>query len=351
MRPTETAAHMNRFPGFADAAAGPSSGPRLAAALVVCVVIFAYLPAAGGGLFTDDIAYVAGNERLQSIPLSRAWMLFIQRTNPYEFLPLRDLSYRIDLALFGLEPRGYHLHNLLLYALCCAAVWLCTGAILRLFDASSGDDEEEDGSDVVGVRSSRSWARAVVTILFAVHPAHVESVAWISGRKELLSGLFTLLAIWQFALGIEAKRTDWRNLTAAYAFFALALASKATALPLVGVAFLMAAAAQRRATMTAAATVRRLALVVGPMVLIAVAWLLLTLSVGSDTMIRLDPMSGALESIGGRFWAVPMATADRPHSERRVVWQKQRETLAWTRSLRFPSRWKSLPARRRSLYF
>ena len=82
------------------------------AALALAFV--AYTPMTGGDFFSDDFVYVVGNQALHSTPLWEVWQFFGQRTNPYEFLPIRDLSYRLDLALFGLDPTGYKWHNLLL---------------------------------------------------------------------------------------------------------------------------------------------------------------------------------------------------------------------------------------------
>jgi hypothetical protein len=249
-----------------------SRGPVIVAAVVVALVLVAYLPSLGGGFFSDDFFYIVGNEKLQNIPLTRSWELFVGRTNPIEFLPVRDLSYRLDMALFGLRPFGYHVHNLLLYAICCAAAWLCCNAILRLLGATS-----------------RAWMSSLVTILFAVHPAHVETVAWVSGRKELLSGIFALLALGQFARALLPDRPDRRRLLLSYGLFLLALMSKSAVLPVVAVAALLAVIRYRSPADGWPAAIGRLALALGPMALLAAAWLWLTVAVGSETMVRADP--------------------------------------------------------------
>ena len=90
--------------------------------LVILLTGVAYLPAVSGEFFSDDFTYIVSNERLRSLQPSETWKIFVTLTNRYEFLPLRDLSYRIDLALFGLDPAGYHLHNIALYLVCCGLV-------------------------------------------------------------------------------------------------------------------------------------------------------------------------------------------------------------------------------------
>nr|NIM60439.1 hypothetical protein [Acidobacteriota bacterium] len=55
----------------------------------------------------------------------------------------------------------------------------------------------------------------MLTMLFAAHPAHVESVAWISGRKDLLAGVFGFLALWLFASSLGGPSPSWRRLVPA----------------------------------------------------------------------------------------------------------------------------------------
>jgi hypothetical protein len=110
--------------------------------------------------------------------------------------PLHILSYSADAALWGMQrPQGFHATNVALFSLCAALVVL----VARSYGLSPR-------------------AAALAGVLFAVHPCHVESVAWLSGRKDVLSGLFVLLAL------LYRERTF-----PAFAFFFLALAAKTTA--------------------------------------------------------------------------------------------------------------------------
>jgi len=254
--------------------------PAILAGCAVLLALLAYLPSVDSDFFSDDHAYVVGNAQLRGLPLSQLWRLWVAPSNPYEFLPLRDLSYRVDLALFGLDPLGYHLHNLLLYALCGLAVWLCCDALLGLLG--------EAGSSPI-TSSRRGWACAAATSVFAAHPAHAESVAWISGRKELLSGLFVLLCLWQFARAIGRPTMSRLRLAGASALFLAALMSKTAAVPAVGVAWLLAAVRLRSQGRTPLAAAARSLLLVAPMVVIAVTWLAIALAVGRDSGVRFDP--------------------------------------------------------------
>jgi len=208
-----------------------SARPRAAvlATAVVFLALIAQVPALKGGFFSDDLLYVRDNFRLQQIPLSRFWRFFEGGTNPWEYLPVRDLSFRVDLALFGLSPLGFKLENLVLYALACTVCFLAFRAVVRVLRGTR-DDLVEDVL-VVGAMS-----------VFAVHPAHVESVAWIASRKDLLSGLFAITALWQFAEALAGERPSWRRIALAAVSYELALLSKATVIPLAAVLLLLALA-------------------------------------------------------------------------------------------------------------
>ena len=89
-----------------------------------------------------------------------------------EWYPLAPLSHMLDCQLFGLSPWGHHLTNLLLHAAASIALFL------------------------VGWRmTDELWPSAFVAAVFAVHPQHVESVAWVAERKDVLSGLFFMLTL------------------------------------------------------------------------------------------------------------------------------------------------------------
>ena len=205
----------------------------LVSAGALALVALAYAPSLKGPyLFGDDIDYVCGNTLLQNLPLSEWWRIFISRTNPVEYLPLRDLSYKLDMAVGGMNPMGFRIHNLALYLLCCVAVWSCARGLHEAFRAPG---PPVDGA---GGRSS-AWFAAVVTILFAAHPAHVESVAWISGRKDLLSGFFALLTLGFFVKGLSVEARRWAWMAASYGAFLAAILSKSVVVTLPLVALLV----------------------------------------------------------------------------------------------------------------
>ena len=189
----------------------------LVAAVALLAQCMALLRAVGGEFVSDDERVAGTASPLARVPLAEPWRLLLPRDGSWEYLPVRDLSLRLDIALFGDWTPGYHLHNLALYALLCWLVFAVTRRIVALLG--------ERGTDATAVA-------AVTATVFAVHPAHVEAVAWIAGRRDLLAGLFGVLAVlaWLRVLAGGRGAAGW------YAASALALLaallSKASALPL-----------------------------------------------------------------------------------------------------------------------
>ncbi len=146
------------------------------------------------------------------------------------FRPLTTATYALDYFLWGLRPFGFHLTNLLLHLACCLAVF----ALAR----------RETGSPAAALAGS---------LLFAVHPVHVESVAWISGRTDLLATLFVLLAFLARDR-VAAAPAPARAVMLSVACFLLGLLAKevAATLPLLLLAADLSAAGRlRRAAMAA----------------------------------------------------------------------------------------------------
>ena len=92
------------------------------------------------------------------------------------WIPLNTISHMLDCQIYGLNAGGHHLTNVLLHA--ASAILLFV--VLRRMTAAT-------------------WPGAFVAAVFAVHPLHVESVAWVSERKDVLSGFFFMLTLWAYA--------------------------------------------------------------------------------------------------------------------------------------------------------
>lgn len=135
-----------------------------------------------------------------------------------EYMPLKNLSYAIDYARFGLWAPGYRLQQQLWYALSVLLFWLWLRALLRALGEAGR----------LGMPAARAdWLALVTALLFALHPVHVESVTWLSGRKDVLCGAFMLASLacaWWWRRATPARGAVL--LLGAFASCALALLSK-----------------------------------------------------------------------------------------------------------------------------
>lgn len=204
-------------PALTPSGDSPTAARRAGfAALLFALVLLAFLPALRAEFIWDDDDYVYDNPVLTSLDgLGRLW---IPQVTP-QYYPVVFTTFWIEHHLYpshpeyGTHPLGYHLVNLLLHALNALLLWL----VLR--------------------RAGVAWMVAwTIAAIFAVHPVHVESVAWVTERKNVLSLCFYLSAALAY-LRFDRRRagephpkgkTDspWAWYALALLFFILALLSK-----------------------------------------------------------------------------------------------------------------------------
>ncbi|HEY5976087.1 MAG TPA: tetratricopeptide repeat protein [Geobacteraceae bacterium] len=133
----------------------------------------------------DDELYVTGNEAIRGFSLDHLHQAFT-RYYVGNYAPLQIVSYMLDYSLWGLDPRGFHLTNLLLHTL--------NGLLFYLL--------------VFRLQGDRWWAMAAAGV-FLCHPVQVESVAWVSQRKNLLAMGFFLLAFLAYVNYRGTGRAGW----------------------------------------------------------------------------------------------------------------------------------------------
>lgn len=121
-------------------------------------------------LLFDDYGYIVANYYIQPGVTWENLVWAFTRGYVANWHPLTWVSHMIDFGLFEFDPAGHHLHNVLLHLLASIALFL-------VFERMTGG----------------FWQSAFVAIVFALHPLHVESVAWVSERKDTLSALFWIL--------------------------------------------------------------------------------------------------------------------------------------------------------------
>lgn len=170
--------------------------------LILACCIIAYYQVYSAGFIWDDEDYVIQN------PVLRDWdgllQIWFNPTSLPQYYPLVHTIFWIEYQLWGLNPFGYHLINVIIHGINAILVY----NILK--------------------RLKVSWA-LFAALLFGLHPVHVESVAWITELKNVLSGFFYLLAL-RFYLNwrpvVNVKSSGFRYGVLAFIFFICALLSK-----------------------------------------------------------------------------------------------------------------------------
>jgi protein O-mannosyl-transferase len=220
----------------------PLSGiPRRRIALVVSALLLVafqlivYLPVVNNGfVHYDDNTYVYENKNVRTLNGETIAAMF---TRPYfhSYTPVALLSHAIDYALWKNNPFGHHLVSLLLHSVNVVLIFFLTAAILARYRArtssglESGMFSNPDPGIIIGATAA--------TLLFSLHPMRVESVAWISDRKDLLLCLFLISSVLAYLKydGTRGKHAAAKWLIVAIVFNLLALLSKtiATVTPLV----------------------------------------------------------------------------------------------------------------------
>jgi tetratricopeptide (TPR) repeat protein len=190
----------------------------IAAALAVVVV---FLPSLRNGFLDwDDGTLLVNNPSFRGLgPTQLRWMLTCFLGGPYQ--PLSWASYGLDYILWGMNPFGYHLTSLLLHAANSALFYALS---LRLLQAAWPDRADEQGL---------RWGALFSALFFAIHPLRVESVAWATERRDVLSGFFYLAMFLSYLKAVSgAPEKKASALALSCAAFALGLLSKATGLML-----------------------------------------------------------------------------------------------------------------------
>ena len=154
----------------------------LAPALVVAASTAAFLPALGNGFVNwDDLQNFVDNPAFRGLGWTQLrWMLTTTHMGPW--VPLTWLTLGVDHAIWGMRPLGYHLTSVAFHAATALAVYVLARRLLGVAcpDASAG---------------SLRAGSAIAALLFAVHPLRAESVAWVTERRDVVSGLFYVSAL------------------------------------------------------------------------------------------------------------------------------------------------------------
>ena len=184
--------------------------PLFLAIAILALTFIAFLPSLKNDFIStwDDDQFVTANLLIRQLSYTSLKAMF---STPVigAYVPIPLLSFAIEYHFFGLAPPPYHISNLLLHLGCTILVFY----FFRL------------------LKLNNLYA-ALGALVFGIHPMHVESVAWITERKDLLYGLFYLCSMIFYLLYIQKQNRRWRLISLSILFFILSLFSKIQAVVL-----------------------------------------------------------------------------------------------------------------------
>jgi len=173
----------------------------LGVTLLAAATSVAYLPSLHGGFVLDDTIYLTESPLVKAPDgLYRFWCT----SEPIDYYPVSNTTLWLEWRLWGMNPTGYRITNLLLHIAAALLIWVILGKL-----------------SIPGAY--------LAAVLYAVHPVNVESVAWIAQRKGLLAMVFFLLSLLCYLLAEERRETDgpetngWRAILNAGHWFWLSL--------------------------------------------------------------------------------------------------------------------------------
>lgn len=240
----------------------------LRGAAIVLLTTLAYLPALRAGFTWDDDDLI-GDPSIRDDGLYISWFT----TEPANYWPITNTCYWIEHQLWGLNPTGYHVVSVVQHILCALLLWRV----------------------LVQLKIPAAW---LISLAFAVHPVNVESVAWVTQRKNLLSMLFYLLSLSAWLEFEERPRRSWY--VGSLGLFLLSLLSKGAAATMPVVLLLCAWWRRGRIDRTDLKRVVPFFLLAGVMSLVEI-WFQYMRAIG-DVVVRDDSFLSRLAGAGWVAW-------------------------------------------------
>ncbi|MBA3704951.1 MAG: tetratricopeptide repeat protein [Bacteroidetes bacterium] len=189
---------------------------------ILVLTIIAYFPLRGSDFVNwDDPTFVLGNVDITSLSLHNVGNMF---SNFYmgNYCPLTIFSYAIDYSIAGLNPAVFHTSNIIIH--------LINTLLVFLF--------------IYKLTGKQKWVAALTALLFGTHPMHVESVAWVAERRDVLYTLFFILSMYNYVQYIIKKESKY--LIFSVICFILSILSKGQAVTLTAAIILIDIFFQRK---------------------------------------------------------------------------------------------------------
>jgi len=243
--------------------------PGLRVVVLVLFTVVVYIPAMGGGFIWDDDLFLTENPLIKADDgLYRFWFT----TEAPDYFPLVSSSLWLEWRLWGMNATGYHVVNILLHAMSSVFIWL----VLRRLSVPG------------------AWLAALV---FAIHPVNVESVAWITERKNTQPMVFYLLTILSYLKFQKDGRSRWYVF--ALCAYLLALLSKTSVVMLPFV--LLGCAWWRQGRVTKRELIRSIPFfILSGLLGLVTVWFQYHVAIGEDTF----RTAGFFSRLAGAGWAV-----------------------------------------------
>jgi tetratricopeptide (TPR) repeat protein len=178
--------------------------------IALIISVFVLLPTLQNEiLHWDDEVYITTNDLVKDLSFKKVGDQFSTTSVNSNYHPLTLFSWSIDHSIGGLDPFVYHLHNLILHLLNILLVYI-----------------------FVLLLAKKPLVAAIVALLFGMHPMHIESIAWISARKDLLYSFYYLITLIVYVKYAQLKNLKKKYLVLCLGCFLMALLSKGMAITL-----------------------------------------------------------------------------------------------------------------------
>jgi len=211
--------------------------PVWLAALLAVLTAAVFAPALLNGFveWDDEVNFVK-NPHYRGFGVSQLGWMFTT-TLMGHWIPVTWLTFGLDYVVWGMNPLGYHLSNVVFHALAVALAYLVA---LRLLGTAPWE------------QGTRHVAAAAGALFFGLHPLRAESVAWVTERRDVLSTALFLLSILLYLRAHDAPQSRRRTLALSLGAFGLAIASKSMVMTLPAVLLILDVYPLRRIRLTAA---------------------------------------------------------------------------------------------------